>query len=441
MTLLDERTPAPPATGGGPDTATRRRALLAAAVGNFVEWYDFVLYGASAWILAQVFFPQQDATAALLATFATFGVAFLARPFGAVILGHVADRAGRRNVLAVSVISMSVGTALIAVLPTYADAGLAAPLMLLALRALQGFMAGGEYGGSATFMVEYAPRGQRGRYGAWQTATIGLGSAAATVAVLVATSTLAPQDLMAWGWRVPFALALPLGLAGLVLRLRLAETPNFRSDRARRAAPARMPAVETLRVHPRLVVTGAAVVSGATLSMYVFQNWVPTHLASAKQVPLATALSGNLVGIAAFAAGSVACGVLADRYGRRPLLIAGAVALLVLVLPAFALSSQGTFTSIAVGQSLFGLAVAPIMGVVPALLSEMFPTSIRVSGLSIAYTLANALLGGTAPLVVVWLVAQTGTDLSAVWYCLGAVALSLAGALAVRETAWEELKA
>ncbi|WP_432509022.1 MFS transporter [Kineococcus auxinigenes] len=428
---------APPRLHGVPGRGSSRRALVAASVGNVIEWYDFVLYGASAFVLAQVFFPQQDPGTAVLATFATFGVAFLARPVGALVLSHVGDRVGRRDVLAGSVLAMALATALIAVLPTHARAGLLAPALLLVLRAVQGFCAGGEYGGSATFLVEYAPEGRRGWFGAWQTATIGIGSALATVAVLLAS--LSPQTLFTWGWRVPFALALPLGLVGLYLRLQLEETPEFQRVRASAARTRRAPAAEVLRSHRRPVLVGAALVSGATLSMYVFQNYVPTFLATAAGVPLTTALGGNLVGIAIFAAASLLFGRLSDATARRPFLLVGAVALVLCPLPAYLLDVRGSFWAIALGQGLFGLAVAPLMGLVPAVLAELFPTPVRFTGLSISYTLANALLGGTAPLVVAWLFRATGSGASFVWYCSAAALISLAGALLVRETGGRRL--
>jgi MHS family proline/betaine transporter-like MFS transporter len=426
-----------------PEEAVSKRAVVAGAVGNFVEWYDFVLYGSSAPILARVFFSTADPQAALLATFATFGIAFVARPIGAFVLGNIGDRAGRRNVLAGVVLVMSLGTAAIALLPGYAQIGLWAPLLLLVIRALQGFTAGGEFGGSATFIVEYAPADKRGRYGSWQTATVGAGSATATAAVLLFTAALPQDQLDSWGWRIPFALALPLGLVGLYLRLKLEDTPDYRRVQELQKdldVKPSMPMVEAIRHHWRPILLGAAIVTGGTVSTYVFHNYIPSYLNTGRGVPLAVALGGNLIGLLVYSASTLLWGRLSDRYGRRPFVLGGTLALLVLMYPIFLLDEIGTLPAIAAGQALFGVAAAAIMGLVPTLLSEFFPTTVRMSGLSVAYTLANALFGGTAPIVVLWLVGLTGNPAFVVFYCVGALVITLVGAVIVRETAGRPLR-
>ncbi|QPP10206.1 MHS family MFS transporter [Streptomyces bathyalis] len=431
-------TPDDPAAVHRPREAVSRKAVIAGAIGNFVEWYDFVLYGAAAPILARVFFPGGDPQAAIMATFATFGVAFVARPFGAFILGNLGDRAGRRNVLAGVVLAMSIGTAVIALLPGYAQIGVWAPLLLLLLRALQGFAAGGEFGGSATFIVEYAPPGKRGRYGSWQTATVGLGSATATATVLLFTSILPESELDAWGWRIPFALALPLGVIGLYMRMKLEDTPDYKHVAERReelkSRPS-VPVLEALRHHWKLILLGAAVVTGGTVSTYVFHNYIPAYLNSERGVPLSVALGGNLIGLLVYSGAALMWGRLSDRTGRKPILITGAVALLALIYPIFELDNAVNLAAIAAGQALFGICAAAIMGLVPTLLSEFFPTTVRMSALSVTYTLANALFGGTAPFVVAWLVGVTDTPNIVVVYCVAALLFTLAGALAIRETA------
>jgi MHS family proline/betaine transporter-like MFS transporter len=426
-----------------PDESASKRAVIAGAIGNFVEWYDFTLYGAAAPVLARVFFSKVDPQAALLATFATFGIAFVARPIGAFILGNLGDRAGRRNVLAAVVLLMSLGTAAMAVLPGYAQIGLWSPLLLLIVRALQGFTAGGEFGGSAAFIVEYAPPGKRGRYGSWQTATIGLGSATATAIVLLFTANLSQQQLDSWGWRIPFALALPLGIIGLYLRLKLEDTPDYQRveelQHDLKVKPS-VPVWEAIRRHWKLILLGAAIVTGGTVSTYVFHNYIPAYLNTGQKVPLYTALGGNLIGLLIYSASTLLWGRLSDKYGRKPFIIGGAVALLILMYPIFRLDQIGTLPAIAAGQALFGIAAAAIMGLVPSLLSEFFPTTVRMSGLSVAYTLANALFGGTAPFVVLWLVGLTHDPNVVVFYCVGALLFTLIGALTIRETARKPLR-
>jgi MHS family proline/betaine transporter-like MFS transporter len=434
----------PPPPVQRPGEAVSKKAVVAGAIGNFVEWYDFVLYGASAPILARVFFSNADPQAALLATFATFGVAFVARPFGAFMLGNLGDRVGRRNVLAGVVLVMSIGTAAIALLPGYAQIGLWAPLLLLIIRELQGFTAGGEFGGSATFIVEYAPDGKRGRYGSWQTATVGLGSATATALVLLFTAILSQEQLDSWGWRIPFAIALPLGLIGLYMRLKLEDTPDYRRvqelQHDLKAKPS-LPIAEALRHHWRLILLGAAIVTGGTVTTYVFHNYIPAFLNTELDVPLPVALGGNVIGILVYAAAALLWGRLSDTYGRKPFVIGGAAVLVVLMYPIFRIDEIGTLPAIAAGQALFGIAAAAIMGLVPTLLSEFFPTTVRMSGLSVAYTLANALFGGTAPFVVLWLVGLTGNPTVVVFYCVAALLFTLVGALLIRETAHQPLRA
>jgi MHS family proline/betaine transporter-like MFS transporter len=432
-----------PEAASEPEPAAARRAVVAGAIGNFVEWYDFTLYGASAPVLARVFFSQADPQAALLATFATFGIAFIARPFGAFFLGNLGDRIGRRNVLAAVVLVMSIGTALIALLPGYAQIGLWAPLLLLLIRSLQGFTAGGEFGGSAAFIVEYAPANKRGRYGSWQTATIALGSATATTVFLLFTSLLPLSQLDSWGWRVPYAVALPLGIAGLIMRMRMEETPDYQRVKelqdALKVQPS-LPVWEAIRKHWRPILLGAAVVTGGTVGTYVFQNYIPAYLNTGQGVPLNIALAGNLIGLLVYAFSNVLWGRLSDRYGRKPFVLGGAIALLLLVYPVVIIDQIGTLWAIALGQSLFGLAASAIMGQVPTLLSEFFPTTVRMSGLSVSYTLANALFGGTAPFVVLWLVGITADPHVAIYYCGGAVLFTLIGALLIRETAHKPLR-
>jgi MHS family proline/betaine transporter-like MFS transporter len=426
-----------------PEEPVSRKAVIAGSVGNFVEWYDFVLYGAAAPILARVFFSQADPQAALLATFATFGVAFVARPFGAFVLGNLGDRIGRRSVLAAVVLLMSLGTAAMAVLPGYAQVGLWAPALLLIVRALQGFTAGGEFGGAATFIVEYAPADKRGRYGSWQTATIGLGSASATAVVLLFSASLPQAQLDSWGWRIPFAIALPMGLIGLYMRLKLEDTPDYRRvqelQHEMEVKPS-MPIMVAIRHHWKLILLGAAIVTGGTVGTYVFQNYIPAYLNTSQKVPLYTALGGNLIGLLVYSAATLLWGRLSDKYGRKPFIIGGTVSLLLLLYPIVLLDEVGTLPAIAAGQSLFGIAAAAIMGLVPTLLSEFFPTTVRMSALSVAYTLANALFGGTAPFVVLWLVGLTHDPHVVIYYCGAALLFTLIGSLIIRETANKPLR-
>jgi MHS family proline/betaine transporter-like MFS transporter len=426
---------------GRPEGNLRRRALVAGAIGNFVEWYDFVIYGAFTPVLAGLFFPSENRTASLLATFAVFGVAFLLRPLGGLVFGHIGDRTGRRNTLAFVVILMSVATAAMGLLPTYSAVGVLAPLLLLVTRAVQGFSAGGEFGGSAVFMVEYAQPDRRGYFGSWQTATVGLGAAFGTVVSLAFSASLSESALNAWGWRVPFLIALPLGVIGLYLRLRLEDTPNFRAVIERHEETDRTPVVESFRLYPRNIVVGACIVIAATLGVYVFHNYVVAYLTDTVGTSLAVAQAGVLAGTLSFAGCAVLWGWLSDRVRRRkPFLVAGALGTLLVSYPAFLLLKTGALPLILLGEVLFSSVVVLITGLVPTVLSELFPTNVRYTALSIAYILANSLFGGTAPLVVTYLADKTNLDSVAALYVMAAAVVSLIAAVVYRETAGEPLR-
>jgi MHS family proline/betaine transporter-like MFS transporter len=416
----------------------RRRALVAGCVGNLVEWYDFALYGAFATVLAAVFFPASDPVSGLPATFAVFGVAFVARPAGALLFAHYGDRLGRRRALAASILLMAVVTAAIGLLPGYGSIGWLAPALLVLLRAGQGVAVGGEYGGSAAFVIEYAPVDRRGGYGGWQWATVALGLAAGIATAALFSASLDGPALRGWGWRLAFLLALPLGLVGLWIRLRIAETPGFRAVQ-RLDAAARTPLAETLRTARRSVVVGFGLVAAVTATFNIIFVFLPTHLATTGRAPLARALAAALVGLLVTAGAAPLAGRLSDRTGRRPLLLAGVVALLVLVVPVTTLLLRGAPGGLVLGYSLIGLALGTL--VPSTFLAELFPTRLRYSGLSLTYGLASALVGGTAPALAALLVRRTGDALAPAWYATGLMVVATACVLAAPETVGRPLEA
>ena len=415
-----------------------RRALLAGSIGNLVEWYDFALYGAFATIIAATFFPEAGPVGGLLAAFAVFGVAFLARPAGALLFAHYGDRLGRRRALAASILLMALVTAAIGLLPGYSSIGWLAPVLLVLLRAGQGIAAGGEYGGSAAFMVEYAPSHRRGWYGGWQWATVGLGLAAGIATAALLGAALDGPALRGWGWRLAFLLALPLGLVGLYIRLRIEETPGFRAVQ-RLGAAARTPLADTLRTARRQLAVGFWIVAAVSATFNIVFVFLPSHLATTGRVPLPRALAVALVGLLLAAGAAPLAGWLSDRVGRRPPLVAGAVALLVLTVPVTALLRRGEPGGLLLGYSLIGLALGAL--VPSTFLAELFPTRLRYSGLSLTYGLASALFGGTAPALATFLVRRTGDALSPAWYATGLTVVAIVCVLVTPETVGRPLDA
>ncbi|UUU43782.1 MFS transporter [Streptomyces sp. NBC_00162] len=415
-----------------------RHALVAGSVGNFVEWYEFGVYGSFATVIAARFFTPDggDRAEALIATYAAFAIAFFFRPLGALIFGRLADRAGRRPALVLAVALMTGATTLIGVLPAYSTAGAVAPWLLTLLRSIQGLSAGGEFGGAVSLLTETAPPGRRGRHGAWQSFTVALGLlTGAGVAVGLAT-LLSESDLYAWGWRIPFLLALPLGAVALWLRLRLPETagPSNRADVPGRAdltgradAPGR---ADTARA----VVLGVGRIMGWSAAGYTFLVVLPSYLQATLGTTFQQALAATFVANLGFAAAILPAGTLSDRVGRRTVMLTGSILVVLTAVPLLHLL-RDPGTSVAAKAALLAAAGAMIgllAGPGPALLAEMFPTRVRSTGLGLAYALSNAVFSGCAGLIVTTLVRHTGNPDIPALYAAGACALAVPALLTLR---------
>lgn len=417
----------------------RKRAVVAATIGNFVEWYDFSVYAYFATVIAALYFPSENQAASLLAAFASFGVAFLMRPLGALIFGHYGDKVGRKNTLAAVVLLMAGATVLIGVLPTYAQIGVLAPVLLVIARALQGLSAGGEYANATAYLVEYAPDRKRGLYGSWAYFTIGLSLLVGALLGAVMTASLSETALSTWGWRIPFLIGAPLGLVGFYLRMRLEDSPNFRVVQERDEV-ASAPLLATLRTQiGGLLLTMGLVVVG-TAGVYVFLLYMPSYYSTVAGLTLSQALTANVVGLAVFTAVIPFLGALSDRVGRKPMMLAAALAPLVLTYPAFLLISAGGFSSAVAAQVVLSLCVALWAAVAPAALVEIFPTKVRASSLAIGYSVAVALFGGFSPLIVSYLGGATGSSFVPAYYVIGAAAVTLVVAVLMRETSKEPLR-
>ncbi|MEU6300132.1 MFS transporter [Streptomyces erythrochromogenes] len=438
-----------------PPRAAARRALLAGSAGNLVEWYEFGVYGCFATVIAANFFTPQAGTGtgtgagvqggaeALVATYASFALAFFFRPVGALLFGHIGDRFGRRPALVLVVGLMTLATTLIGLLPTRADIGAAAPWLLTFLRVLQGLSAGGEFGGAVSLMAEYAPPGRRGLYGAWQSFTVALGLLAGAATAAALATALPAAALYAWGWRIPFLLALPLGAVALWLRTALEEPPGGPPSgppAGSMAGPASAtgttdPTRTTgVREQARAVALGIGRIMGWSAAGYAFLVVLPSHLQSALGASFRDALLATTLVNLGFAAAILPAGMLSDRIGRRPVMLCGALGVAVLALPLLhLLQAPGTPAQVRVAAVLTaGALVGLLAGPGPAMLAEMFPRRVRCTGLGLSYALANAVFAGCAGLFITALATRTGNTAVPAHYAAAACALSVPALLTLR---------
>ncbi|MGF6776456.1 MFS transporter [Paraburkholderia sp. GAS334] len=402
------------------------RIVVAASIGNALEWFDLVVYGFFAVVISKLFFPAGNDTVSLLLTLGTFGVSFFMRPLGAFVLGAYADRAGRKAALTLSILLMMVGTLIIAILPTYETIGIAAPLILVLARLMQGFSAGGEFGSATAFLAEHVP-GRRGFFASWQIASQGLTTLLAALFGFVLTGKLSPEQMMSWGWRVPFAFGLLIGPVAWYIRTRLDETPEF-LDAETTTTPLR----DTFASQKlRLLIAMGLVVLG-TVSTYLVL-FMPTY--GVKQLGLSPSVSFAailLVGVIQLAFAPVV-GHVSDRHGRTGIMLASAVLLLVLIYPAFAyLVAHPTFETLIAIQIVFAFLMTGYFGALPGLLSEMFPVQTRTTGMSLAYNVAVTIFGGFGPLIIAWLISATGTKTAPAFYMMFAAVISLIALIAAR---------
>ncbi|MGE2720603.1 MFS transporter [Mycolicibacterium celeriflavum] len=400
------------------------RVGLASFIGTTVEFYDFLIYGtAAALVFPKLFFPAVSPATGLLLSFATFGVGFVARPLGGVVFGHFGDRVGRKKMLVYSLLVMGTATVLMGLLPTYAQIGLAAPLLLTALRLAQGFAVGGEWGGATLMAVEHASDRRKGLYGAFPQMGAPAGTACATLAFW-AVSRLPDDQFLAWGWRIPFVASAVLIVIGLVIRLSVSESPDFAALRQRDQV-VRMPIADAFRRHWKQIL----LVAGAYLSQGVFAYICVAYLVSYGTTVAGIDRTQALFGVAVAAVVAVATypmfGALSDRLGRKPVFLAGVILMGLSIGPAFAMINTGS--ALLFGAALllvFGFAMAPAAGVTGSLFSLAFDPDVRYSGVSIGYTLSQVVGSAFAPTIATALYTATKTTNSIVAYLVAVSVIS-----------------
>jgi len=415
-----------------------RRAVRGAAIGNTVEWFDFAIYGFLATYIAEKFFPSGDETAALLNTFAIFAAAFFMRPLGGFFFGPLGDRIGRQKVLALVILLMSGSTFAIGLVPSYDTIGVFAPLLLLFLRCLQGFSAGGEYGSGACFLAEYASDKHRGFVVSFLVWSVVVGFLLGSLTVTGLETVLSEGAMDSYGWRIPFLIAGVLGAVGLYIRLRLGDTPEFEALRDEgEVASSPLKEAVTTSWRPILQIGGLVVIHN--VGFYIVFTFLPSYftktLGFTKTDAFVSITVASLVALILIPP----LGALSDRIGRKPLLIAGSLAFAVFAYPLFLMLNAGSLAVAIAAHA--GLAAIESVFVCASLAAgaELFATRVRSSGYSIGYNVSVALFGGTAPYVATWLVARTGNDLAPAYYVIVAALVTLITVLTMRETARQPL--
>lgn len=422
-----------------PATASQsRRALVAGSVGNFIEWYEFGVYGYLATLIAGNFFTLEGQTGmtGLLLTYASFALAFFCRPIGAIIFGRIGDRIGRKPTLIAVVLLMTLATAIIGLLPTYAQIGVAAPLLLTLMRMFQGLFAGGEFGGAVSLMTEFAPKGKRGIYGAWQSFTVSLGLLTGVALVALLVQTLPEAQMKDWGWRIPFLLALPMGLVALYLRLKLDETPNFVASKkaepkAQKTAAEKASAVATAKA----IALGIGRMMGWSAGGYTFLVVIPSYLQTSLHATFLQALVATVLANVGFALAILPSGWLSDKIGRKKVMMIAVFAVIVLSFPLLHLLQNPESSLLVKGIAVLiaGATIGMIAGPGPAMLAEMFPTRVRYTGLGLSYSLSNAVFSGCAGLIITGLIKETGNLDIPAYYVVATCVVSLFALMTLRK--------
>ena len=402
------------------------RAILAASVGNALEWYDFSVYAFFAIYISRNVFVDTGGAAALINAFLIYGVAFVARPVGAVVLGAYADRSGRRAALTLSLILMAAGSLCIAVAPPYAVIGIGAPLLILCGRLLQGLSAGGEIGGAVSFLVEHAPPERRGAYAAWLQSSMGVSNILGALTGTTLTAILTPEQLASWGWRVPFILGLSVAPVGLWLRATLEETPAFEHEGADRPKHLLTSLRDVFVEQPRALAIAAGVSIVWVVTVYTLLLYMPTYVQRTLGFSPSAAFTASMVGNIAMVLGCIFAGRISDRIGRLLTVRIGTVLLLVATYPVLAwVVSAKTLTALFIGQTLFCAIVSVFTGSVPAVLAALFPARLRSTGVSLTYNFAAVVFGGFAPAVLTFLTETTHNTMAPAFYVVAAATVSL----------------
>ena len=410
--------------------AELRRNTLGGVAGNILEWYDFAVFGYLAPVIGTQFFPSDDRLACTLKAFAVFAVGYFMRPLGGVLFGHFGDRFGRKRALVLSVMAMAVPTVMLGVLPTYAQWGVAATVLLVVLRLVQGIVIGGEYVGSVSFMTEIAPSNRRGLWGSLTSCSVSCGLMLGSAIAASAHYVLDPEEMTAWGWRIPFLLGILVGLLGLWLRVGLVETEEFEQIK-RDGDIQKHPLMDAIRSNRESVLRllGLLMLYGA--GYYALFVWWPTYLTNFVTPPIPHAFLVNTISILVLMVLTPVAGLASDFFGRRTVLVGSLLGILFASYPLTAWTDHGSFLPALTSQVIFAVIMSANLGPMSATMAEMFPTRNRYSGIAFAYNITLGVVGGTAPLVCTWITSFTGDLAAPAYYLMLLACISLVAARGV----------
>ncbi|MGF9660902.1 MFS transporter [Arthrobacter crystallopoietes] len=421
----------PPHTGasvtqpeaGSASRVNIRKRQIAVGIGNFMEWFDFAIYGYFVAVIGAQFFPSGNPTTEMLSSFAVFAVGFVARPLGALLLGPVGDRAGRKAVLVITVLGMGITTALIGLTPSYAAIGVAAPVIIVILRCVQGMMVGGEWSTAAAYLGESAPPKKRGLHASLVTATAGAAFLVGTLVATLINAVLPPEQVASWGWRIPFIASLLMAAVAVFIRQKLEDTPVYEELTRRREENQVQRVAGKVKATAFVLTMAFSALFG--VSLYYFITYANNHLSNVVGMPRVEALLACGIALIVYVIANPLFGALSDHIGRRPVVLAAATGLTLFGIPVFLGMNTGSFPAVLISLTVLGLLVAmsAVMNVV--LLVEVFPASIRSTGSALGYNVAFALLAGPGPLIAAGLMASTGNPVSPGFYLVGVSLASL----------------
>lgn len=396
----------------------KKKVIISGMLGNGLEWYDYALYGHMSIIFSKIFFPEGDPSLNLIFTFLIFASGFVFRPLGAIVFGRIGDKYGRKKALTLSMMLMAIPTGCMGLLPTYEAIGIAAPIMLVVIRILQGLSLGGAYSGSISYVVEHAPPEQRSTMGSIIKLSLVIGFLFGSLVSALVASALSSEDFHSWGWRLPFFLGIGIGFVGFYIRNHGEESPVYeqaKKDGALSTSPVR----DAFTKYPGKMVRAFTAYMFVTVPFYIISIYMIAYSHKHLNLPESDALMINSFAMAAMLITIFPAARLADRIGRRPVLMMAIVAMVLLTYPLFSMMQSGAFMSALIAQVIMAMILGWYLGPIPAVLVEIFPTNIRSTGMALSYNLC-AILGGFIPMIAEWLIRETGSTMSIIWLMIGA---------------------